>query len=274
MRTRTPLSLALSFMLLAVTGGSAVAQGMPTTQPARVSIFVERVKVGMDDDHEINEAGWPAAYGKAGSTSYYLALSSMTGPAEVWYVTPYDSYAAEGTQMKWEDGIAGLGAELSRLWRADAQFLESSEQFEAVARPDLSHGAFPDLALVRFFEITTLRIRLGHEQAFEAAAKVYMENFKRVSPNGSYRMYQVTHGMPGANYVVFSTVNDFAEYDRMMADNNAMFTSMNAKDMAILQKATADDFQNVISNRYRVSPGMSYVAPDTKAKDPAFWNKR
>jgi hypothetical protein len=33
----------------------------------------------------------------------------------------------------------------------------------------------------------------------------------------------------------------------------------------------ANDVQMVITNRYRVSPSMSYVAPETKAKDPSFW---
>jgi hypothetical protein len=271
---RSVRQLLVYLMFLTLAAAPLAAQGMPTTQPGRLAIFVENIKVGMDEEHEKNETGWPAVLSRTGSTSYYLALTARTGPNQAWYITPYDSYAAEAKQMKWVEGVAGLGNELGRLWRADAQYLESTESFDAIARPDLSYGEFPDLALARHFEITTLRIRLGHEQSFEAAAKVYMANFKRANPNGSYRMYQVLHGMPGSNYLIFSSVNDFADFDRILAADNAMFASVSPKDMAILQKTTAEDFQNVFSNQFSVSAAMSYVAPETKAKDPAFWNKR
>ncbi len=265
--------LFLALLLLAIPGGSLLAQGMPIKQPNRLMIFVESLKPGTDTDHAVNESGWPAAYARANSPYYYLALSSMTGPSEVWFVSPYDSYAAEAKQMKTEGDDAALNAEFDRLARADAQYLSDTQSFEAIARPDLSYGQFPDLGLARFFGVTLLRIRMGHGDAFEAAAKVYMTNFKRANPSGSYRMYQVINGMPGVNYLVFSTVNDYAALDAAMAADNAMFQGMNPKDMAMLQKSMTDDFQNIISNRYRLSPSMSYVSAETKAKDPAFWNK-
>ena len=41
-----------------------------------------------------NEAGWPAAYEKAKSPYHYIALQSITGPSEVWYVVPLANQAA------------------------------------------------------------------------------------------------------------------------------------------------------------------------------------
>jgi hypothetical protein len=265
--------LVLSVLMLAATAGGMLAQGMPTSQPGILTVIVEELKPGMDAEHGANEAGWPAAFEKVNSPYYYLAIESLTGSPEVWFMSPYASFAAEGENMKHDEGNAALAAEQARLWRADGQYLNATHTFQAVARPDLSYGAFPDLSLVRFYEITTMRVRLGHEQAWEAAAKVYMEQAKRAAPGTSYRVYQITAGTPGANYLIFSTVNAYGEFDKMMADGNAMWQGMNPKDMATLQQTMTEDVQSVITNRYRVSASMSYVAPETAAKDPAFWRR-
>ena len=58
----------------------AVAQDLPKTQPKILTIYREEVKVGRAAEHAKHEAGWPAAYEKAKSPIYYLALTSMTGP--------------------------------------------------------------------------------------------------------------------------------------------------------------------------------------------------
>jgi hypothetical protein len=265
--------LLVSGLVLAATAGHALAQGTPTSQPSILTIIVEQVKPGMDAEHEANEAGWPAAFAKVNSPYYYMAIESLTGSPEVWFMSPYASFAAEGENMKQSQANPGLAAEQARLWRADGQYLEGTYTFQAMARPDLSYGTFPDLSKVRFYEITTMRIRLGHEQGWEAAAKVYMEQVKRAAPGMSYRIYQVTAGMPGSNYLIFSTVEDYAGFDKMMADGNAMWQGVPAKDMATLQQSMTNDFQNVITNRFRVSPTMSYVAPETRASDPSFWNR-
>jgi len=268
---RTYTRLLPSLLLLAGTGGPVLAQGMPTSQPGILTIFVESVKPGMDAAHAANEAGWPAAYEKAGSPWNYLAFSSMTGESEVWFISPYASNAAEGESMKETDAKPALGAELDRLWAADGQYLSGTRSFRAIARPDLSYGAFPDLAMVRFYDITTFRVRLGHEQAWEAAAKVYLEQVKKAAPDMSYRIYQVTAGMPGANYLIFGSVTDYADFDKGMAADEAIFGSISPKDMATLQQTMQNDVITVITNRFRVSPTMSYVSAETKAKAPDFW---
>jgi hypothetical protein len=256
---------------MAATAGRALAQGMPTTQPGMLTVIVEEIKVGMDADHAANESGWPAAFAKVSSPYYYIAIEALTGEREIWFISPYASFAAEAESMKQTESNPALSAELARLWRADGQYLNATRAFHAVARPDLSFGEFPDLAMVRFYEVTAMRVRLGHEQAFENAAKVYREQARRAAPGMSYRVYQVTAGLPGSNYLIFSTVNEYAGFDRMMAESNAMWQKVAPKDMATLQQTMSNDVQSAITNRYRVSPTMSYVSPETKAKDPTFW---
>src|SRR5439155_582053 len=106
--------------ILALTCGvPAVAlaqnQGLPTTQPTLVTIIREEVKVGRTADHARIEAGWPAAFGRANSPDYYLAMVSLTGEPQAWYIIPTASNAAYGEQMKRYDNDPVMTAELERF---------------------------------------------------------------------------------------------------------------------------------------------------------------
>src|SRR5712691_6129194 len=116
--TRTLLALP---SLLCIGATAARAQALPTTQPALITIYREQVKLGRATDHERIEAGWPAAFAKAKSPIYYLAMTSLTGPSEAWFIVPFASNAAVADEMKLESSDTALAAELARLTRADAE---------------------------------------------------------------------------------------------------------------------------------------------------------
>lgn len=259
--------------LLLVSSTTAFSQSMPTSQPTLLTIVREEVKVGRAADHRKIEAGWPAAFEKAKSPDTYLALVSMTGPSEAWYVTPYASHAVIGESMKREDADPVLSAELARLSKADAEVLNNLRVMHAIGRPDLSVGAFPPIAKQRFYEVTTFRVRPGHDQSFEAAAKAYGASAKRAAPNTSFRVYQVIAGAPGPLYLVFSSVENYADLDKEMAAGEATMKGMPAEDMAALQKFAREGLINSESQRFRVDPVQSYVDKATRDSDP-FWRPK
>jgi hypothetical protein len=261
------LALLLSVLIPCV----AIAQTLPTSQPNMITIVREEVKLGRDADHAKVEAGWPAAYEKAKSTDYYLAMTSMTGAPEAWYVTAYASHAAIGDSLKREEGDAVLTAELTRLRRADADMINSVRVIQATARKDMSYGAYPDLATQRFFEISWFRVRPGHEQQFEAAAKAYGAAAKRAGTNGGYRIYEVVAGVPGPTYLIFSSVGSYGEFDQSMTDGEKIMKSANTEESTTLQKFMLEGVVNVETQRFRVDPVQSYVPKETRAQDPAFW---
>lgn len=238
-----------------------------------LTIVREEVKVGRAAEHSKIEAGWPAAYEKSKSPYYYLALVSMTGPNEAWYVTPYESHAAVGDSLKREDTDTDpvLSAELARLSRVDAEVLNSSRVMQARARKDLSYGTFPDLAKVRFNEITIFRVRPGHEAQFEAAGKAYGAATKRAGVTSGYRVYEVIAGIPGPTYLIFSSVTAYSEFDQGMADGDKTMKGASAEEGAALQKFMLEGVINVETHRFRLDPAQSYVPKETRAVDPAFW---
>jgi len=250
----------------------AQAQGLPTSQPPLVTIVREEVKVGRAAEHARIEAGWPAAYARAKSPDYYLAMVSTTGPSEAWYISPYANNAAIGESMKREAADPVLSAELARLQRADGEVLNNVRTLVAVARPDLSMGAYPDLARQRFWEITTFRVRPGHEGEFDAAAKAYIAAATRVAPTTSFRTYEVIAGGLTPTYLIFSSLTTYAQFDNMFADGMKTMGGASVEERAALQKFSTDALLNSETQRFRLDPGQSYVAAETRATDPAFWN--
>lgn len=272
MRT-TFLPVTLFGLALGATGVGH-AQGIPTSQPAILTIIREEVKLGKSADHEKVEAGWPAAFEKARSPVNYLALSAMTGTNEVWFVIPYASHAAAAEDMKRNESDPALSAELTRLSAADAEFLTGLRTIHAAARTDLSYGTYPDIAMERFWEITIFRVRPGHQPQFDAAAAAYGAAVRRSAPESSYRVYEVIAGMPGPTYIIFGSVRGFEAFDAMMARGQKTMQGMTPDEMKTLMTFAAEGMINAETNRYRLSPTMSYVDAATRAKDPAFWTRK
>jgi len=261
----------LAPMLMTVWATAAPAQELPTSQPQVLVIYREQIKLGHDAAHLKTESGWPEAFAEADSPDYYLAMASMTGPSEVWFAQPWDSYAAWGYATERDQGNPRLTAALERQSMADAEHLDGSSIIEAVAVPDMSHGDFPDLNMARFWQVTTLRIRPGHEAQLAETFDVYKTAASRAEPNARWRVYRVTNGMPGGTFLIYSSVESFGQFDDMMAGGEAIGAAMTPEEGEMMQKFSAEALLSAISNRFRLDPDMSYVSDETKATDPDFW---
>jgi hypothetical protein len=261
-------------VLVAVGAGRGMAQGIPTSQPPYILIAREYVKLGHGAEHARIEAGWPAAFAKAKSPTYYLAMVSLTGPSEAWFVTPYASHAAIADDMKQAASDTVLGAELQRLSRADAEMLTDARQIEAVARPDLSSGAYPNIGRQRFWEISVYRVRPGHEASFDAAAKAYGASAQRTAPGLSFRVYQVLAGMPEPTYLVFQSFVTYAQVDTAMAAGQKIMGGFTPDEQAAVGKFLTDGLLTVETNRFQLNATMSYVSDSVRATDPSFWKPK
>jgi len=256
-------------MLAAAQGRS---QGLPDKQPALLNIVIERVKTGRADDHARNEAQWVAANEKANLPAPYLALSSITGPNEVWYIVPAESHAEMGKQQEAQDSNPVLSTEIARLIRADAEFIEDTRNVHFAARPDLSYGEFPNMAKARFFEIETFQVRIGHEEAFEQAVKAYAAARKKAGVKSGYRAYQSIAGVPMGTYIAISSYETFGQLDQNIPDHTATMRALSAEEKDQVAKAFKDGVLRDEANRFKVDPKQSYVSKETRAVDPAFWN--
>ncbi|MEI6668597.1 MAG: hypothetical protein WCP29_10615 [Acidobacteriota bacterium] len=263
----------LASALLLTSVNTVMAQSLPASQPNFLQIYREEVKLGHSTDHAKVEAGWPAAFEKAKSPYTYIALASLTGPQEVWFVSPFESQQAMADSMASEEE-PGLAATLEKLTKADAEHLSGARGILARARKDLSHGAYPDTASQRFYQITVWRIRPGRETSFDDVAKAYGAAMGRTAPNASFRVYQVMAGMPSPTYLVFTSVTSYGAFDKMLSENGAAMKAATAEERATMEKFSTDALVSTDTIRLRLDPAMSYVPKEVRAADPAFWSPK
>jgi hypothetical protein len=194
----------------------------------------------------------------------------MTGASEAWFLVPSAPFAAIEQDNKRNDANPVMTAELERLSRADAEAVDEVRTMLLRARPDLSMGTFPNLAKVRYYEVSTFRVRIGQQQAFEAASKAWMASAKRNAPHTSYRTYELVAGGMGATYVVFTSFESYGAFDQMMADGDKVGAGMTPDELAVMDKF-AGGIMSAETEHFRVDPTMSYVDKATRDQDPAFW---
>jgi hypothetical protein len=109
---------------------------------------------------------------------------------------------------------------------------------------------------------------------FAAAAKAYKALAGRAMPNARWRVYQITAGMPGSTYLLFSSIDSFGHFDAMMAEGLGAEKAMTPAERDFFQKFDTEALISAETNRFRLDPTMSYVPAETKAADPAFWLKK
>jgi len=119
--------------------------------------------------------------------------------------------------------------------------------------------------------VTIFRVRPGRESDFEAAAKVYGAATDRAATGVGYRVYQITAGMPEPTFLVFASVESYAQFDGMMASGQQTMQSLTPDERVTMQKFLTEALVNSETNRFALNPTMSYVSAATRATDAAFW---
>ena len=141
----------------------------------------------------------------------------------------------------------------------------------ATYREDLSYRAGVNIAQMRYFLLTTFRVKPGRGAEFAAARKMVQAAHDQVNMDEHWAMYQVTSGAPGGTYLQFLPIKSLADVDaarEMHGDAyDAAVGAENQKKIADLMNASVESSTSVI---LRFSPKMSYPPKEWVAAD-AFW---
>ena len=202
----------LCFSLLLVTPLVA-QQGAPTPPPKVLQIFREEVKPGKGAAHEKVEAGWPRAFAKANSPTHYTAMVSISGPSEAWFAAGFESFAAWEKDQKFNEGNAALQAELNQLSAKDGELLSNLRSIVATYREDLSHRPGFSFPLTRYFSMTIVRIRPGHNLDFEESRKISKAAHEKAGVKDNHSVWQVVSGMPNGTFLIITPMRSLAEMD-------------------------------------------------------------
>jgi hypothetical protein len=268
------LSLLLLGIVVSLAPSSRLAaEDKPAGHPSPkvLQIFREDVKPGKGPAHEKFEARFPAAMAKAHWPTNYIALVSMTGPGDAWFLTGYQSFEAWQQDVQNTGANPGLQSELDSLVEKDGEFLSGGRSLVALYREDLSHRPAFNLGKTRYVRILTFRVRPGHESDFEEVVKIVAGGYDKASAETTWVTYQVSAGMPSPSFFVFIPMRSLAETDALGAMQKAIREAEGEENVKKLSKIAGEAYLNTEANVYEVKPKMSYVSKETAAVDPDFW---
>jgi hypothetical protein len=263
--------LAASTMVLSALPASA-QQAVPTTQPAVLNIIREIEKPGHFAAHYQTEVRWAALNRSNNYPAMLLALSSVSGPKEVWWVSTFTGMDALGKADAFGMDNPSYTAAVGKIAMEDGEHLTNSISTQLEASRAASYGTFPDVRSQRVYQILTVTTRPGGEAAFIDVAQRFAALMSAKGIPASWRSYQVVAGAPSGTFMVFSS---YTSWDAVEASRKAIVSVMaesNSADVQALNKATRDGIVSMNSRYFTVSPGMSLV-PKEWLSDP-FWSAK
>jgi hypothetical protein len=265
MRTIVLCMTAISF--------SALAADQPQNDaPPVIRVYVERIKPGRSGAHEVSESAFVRAFAKANYPAHYLALSSMAGPEEVWFVEEHASFADVEKAEKAAEAPA-LRAELRAASAADGETLSNTNSLIAIYRKDLSYRAeeaVAELGKMRYVNVISARMKPGMDQKLASTVAEMQKIYNNAQMTQAVIVYQVISGAPAGMLLLFEPVTTLAEWDKYPAMLQALKTAGGRKFEALhrdLEDLTASEEARLMS----ISPRMSYVPKEIAAADPGFW---
>ncbi|HEV2641543.1 MAG TPA: hypothetical protein VGT98_02495 [Candidatus Elarobacter sp.] len=245
-------------------------QSATTTEPPAVLVIGrEEVKPGKAAAHAQWEAGWPSAFAKVNYPTHYIAMTSMAGPNEAWYLTGYPSWDAMEKDNMRIDADSALSAEMRRLSTGDGDFLSNISSMVAVNIPALNYGGPVDIGKMHYFEVLTFRMRPGHAADFAKIATMYKNAYTKAKIDRPWAAYTVASGAPGGTFLILLPMRSLGIMDSNMKNDAAVREALGA-DMAAADKMVADGVISSTSQIMQFSPKMSYVSAAMKASDPSF----
>jgi hypothetical protein len=246
-------------------------QAQSAIPPAVLQIYRDQVKPSRMAEYSRIEGEAAQACAHA-STWPYLTIQSITGPQEVWFISGFDSYAAMERSAEPFARNAALSAELNRLLEAKANLVADPRAVYAHYRDELSGGLGLIQPGARFFTVTMVTVRPGHERDFEDIHRTLKSARQKAGVEDNRVLYQVVSGMARNIYLIFSAhhslQNAGVALDPAVDDYS---TDVDDSTRNRLDDYTRISVQTSETWVFSVSPAMSNPAGEWIVDDPEFW---
>jgi hypothetical protein len=242
--------------------------------PRVLMVIREQIKEGREAAHAKAEEAWPRIFRKGNVTSYYLGMTSESGPSEAWFLEPYDSFGGM-EKARAEIMQSPLAADLEPANVVDGELRTGSRTLLAVFRNDLSYRpaeAMSALPKCRHMQVNLLRIKYGHDADLSQLAKLIIDSDEKSGSDQPALTYQVVSGGSTDLYLIFSPMDSLARMDAAPARGAAARQAMGDRNRQHFDALAPEVVQSTESLLFAFDPRMSYVSKEFAAGDPDFWN--
>src|SRR5262249_41772471 len=135
-----------------------------------------------------------------------LALTSLTGTSQAWFLEAHESFASIGAAEVFVEQTPAVKAQFETLDSEDAEYRSGSRSWIAVYRPEMSYHVqqlIETLPKARYFNVILFRVRQDHDQDFADLAKTAIAALEKSLSDQPVATYQVVSGAPNGTYLLF-----------------------------------------------------------------------
>jgi hypothetical protein len=275
MRNRLIAILALA--CIATTGSIARAQdqtsGAAGPAPKILLIQRESVKVGKDFVHMKNEAAYVRAATAAKTPDRYLAVTTMAGPDEAWFLVGYESFA-EWEKSQAFDNSPKVMAMTGPIMEKDGDFVAESNSVVAAYNEKWSYRPDADIPHMRYFEVETIRLRPGHDKDWNSLVELFKNAAEKANLDEHDFFYEARFGAPAGTIYIFTPRKSLADIDSMTDANKKLQDALGddgQKKWSQLIEASIASANTILA---QFSPEMSYPPDDWVKADPDYWKPK
>ena len=261
--------------LTAATTAPAIAQSTQEGPPKMIVIYREEVRPGKGAAHAANEAAWAASFTKNQAPVHWLAMSSVAGPNEAWFLSAQESWEAYQREENAVDASATLTAEQDKFSAQDGELLSRTSTLIGAYRPAISYQAQVALPQMRYMMVDMVRVKPGRTREFMDAWRAIVEAHGKAKMNEHWAVYQLVAGYPDGTFLFMYPMKSLAEVDQsgpMHADQayrDAVGEAgrIRSTEMTI---AAVESSQRLV---FALSPKMSLLTKDWSDAD-SFWTPK
>jgi hypothetical protein len=183
----------------------------------------------------------------------YLAITSITGPDEIWWINGFDS--VETLEKVRHDYAANdqIAAQLNSVAEAKGDLVFPSISLLARFRDDLSFSS-TIFAYTRYISISVVQVRPGQSDAFDKDRRALKAAHQR--SGRTQWVYQVMSGTEDGTFLIMTPGRTLQEV--------RVFASPDDRTDSIASSET---------RLYAVSPALSMPAQSWLDADPDFWKR-
>jgi len=277
------MKMSLCGALLLVLACVATALGQDQMKenhgPPNVLLIVrEDIKPGQMPAHSRHSETYANIFAKNGTPNHRIALVPVAGSEnEVIYLTGAETFAEIEKTMKDTDSkmaslAVSMRGEMDRLNKEAPDLHSGMRDMLSVFRPELSYKPSVVIPEMRYFAVTTVRIRPGQEGQYADYVKTIVNTARdKVKAELHVAAFQVVAGAPGTTYMFFRPMKSLGEYDLRIATRVRESLSDDEKKKA--DKMATESIMYAETSIYAFDPRMSYVPAEFAKIDP-FWNAR
>ena len=273
MRHRVRLSL---LALTTMAPAALTAQGTPAAPVYNVlTVYRETVKPGKNAAHDAHENAWARALAAAKSPTPFLAMTAMSGSPENWYMSAYPTWAdyEKANQASESAALAAIGKQFGSQ---EGEYLSDGRGMVLTFRQDLSYGGPADLAASRYFTVTRVSVRPGHDAEYEESRKLIKAAHESAKLTDKYSVWQATAGAPTGTFFVFVARKSLSEIDEGATIHGDAYRAALGGPEA-QKKLAANAAAAIISSQtdhFAFAPQQSMAPAEWVTADPGFWKHK